>query len=87
MEEEKIIRQLIQFHNTCIENAWHTMALLHEHAERMVELFLTQMPDMSPAEKDAINQWITVCREGRQQCVAQRQERYRMIEETFFEET
>ncbi len=83
MEEEKIVRQLIQFHNTCLENAWRTMAILHEHAECMVEMFMAQTADLPPEGKEVIAQWIATCRQGREQCVSARRESYRKIEEYF----
>lgn len=84
MEQGKIVRELLEFHRKCCENNVKTVDVLFEQTEKMLSLFLAEVPTIPEEGQMAIKEWIAQCREGRLEFSRIVNEGYKKIEEALF---
>lgn len=80
MEPGKIVRELLDFHRKNFENNMKTMMLLLEQTEKMMGLFLEEVPELSEEGRRAVEDWISQCKKGRIEFARRAQDGYKKIE-------
>ena len=84
MEQEKITKQMIEFHKTTFDNTFNTMTILQEQTEKMVNMFQEQQSPWMPAEgKKAVTDWIKAYKRGREDFKAAVDDNYKKVEDFF----
>lgn len=83
MDPKQIAKQMIQFNKAAFDNTFEAMTTLQEQTEKMVTMFLEQVP-LIPAEgKKAINEWLKAYKKGRTDFKAAVDDNYKKVEEFF----
>jgi glutamate/tyrosine decarboxylase-like PLP-dependent enzyme len=57
---------MIEFNKTMFENAFKSMTLLQDQAERMGSMVLDQTAWIPSEGKKAAKDWVTMCKSGRE---------------------
>jgi polyhydroxyalkanoate synthesis regulator phasin len=83
MEQEKITKQMIEFHKATFDNTFNAMTILQEQTEKMVNMFLEQAPWFPAEGKEAVNEWLKTYKKGREAFKASVNESYKKVEEFF----
>lgn len=65
MEEKRPFKQMIEYNKTVFENAFNSIALLQEQAEKMGNMVLDQASWIPNEGKKAAKDWVTMCKSGR----------------------
>lgn len=58
-------KQMIEFQKTTFNNTFSTISMLQDQSEKMINTFLEQNPMMPQQNKDALNEWLKVCKKAR----------------------
>jgi len=83
MDPKQIAKQMIQFNKTAFDNTFEAMAVMQEQTEKMMGMYLEQVP-LIPAEgKKAINDWLKAYKKGRGDFKASVDENYKKVEDFF----
>jgi hypothetical protein len=64
MDQKAIVKQMIQFNKTAIDNSFKAMSMVYEQNEKMVGVFLEQATGLPEEGKKAIKDWIATCKTG-----------------------
>lgn len=64
MDNQEIVKQMIDFHKTAFENCFSTMAMIQNQAEKLLNTFVNQTPGVSDESKKVIAQWSGVYKKG-----------------------
>ena len=81
MEQEKITKQMIEFHKTTFDNTFNAMTILQEQSEKMVNMFLEQAPWFPAEGKEAVNEWLKTYKKGREAFKTSVNESYKKVED------
>jgi hypothetical protein len=81
MEQEKIAKQMIEFHKTTFDNTFNAVEILQEQTEKMVGMFLDQSSWFPAEGKQAVNEWLKTYKEGRETFKDSVNESYKKVEE------
>ncbi|MBW1659360.1 MAG: hypothetical protein JRJ48_02560 [Deltaproteobacteria bacterium] len=83
MDQNQILKQMIDFNKTAFDNSFNAMLILQEQTEKMVRTYLDQAP-MLPAEgKKALTEWIKAYKKGCQDFKKTVDENFKKVEEFF----
>lgn len=81
MDPKQFAKQIIQFNKTAFDNTFETLNVLQEQREKMMSMYLEQVP-MIPAEgKKAIEDWLKAYKKGRDDFKSAVDENYKKVEE------
>ena len=65
MDQNQIIKQMMQFNKTAFDNSFSAMTMVYEQSGKMFETFLTQAPGLpeegKKAIKDSMSAYLTGC--------------------------
>jgi len=64
MDNNEIVKQMIDFHKKAFENCFSMMATLQGQAEKLLKTFVDQTPGISDESKKGINQWSGAYKKG-----------------------
>mgnify|MGYP005847056105 CR=1 FL=1 len=65
MNQNQWLKQMIDFNKTAFENAFGSVTLLQEQAEKLTGSCIEQAPWMPQAGKTAIGEWMKACKQLR----------------------
>ena len=65
MDQKQIFKQMIDFNKATFENAYNTVVLLQDQAERMTSTVMDQTTWMPEEGKKAVNEWVKAYKKGR----------------------
>ncbi|MFW6179547.1 MAG: hypothetical protein ACOC43_14420 [Desulfohalobiaceae bacterium] len=65
MEMDNLTKQMIEFQKTTFNNTFNTISMLQDQSEKMINTFLEQNPMLPKQNKDALNEWLKVCKKAR----------------------
>ena len=65
MEPAVIAKQMIDFNKTTFDNAFHSMVMLQEQTEKMVNTLWQQTPWLPEDGKKVLDQWVKLYKKGR----------------------
>ena len=65
MEPGKIANQTISFQKTLFENTFNAMVMIQDQTEKMISVFLTQLPWVPEEGKSAIGDSVKMYKEAR----------------------
>ena len=64
MENNKIVKQMMDFHKTSFENSFSTMAAHQNQTEKLLKTFVDHIPGISDEGKKVIDQWSYAYKKG-----------------------
>jgi len=83
MDSQQITRQMLQLNKMAFDNTLNSMIAMQEQLEKMIEMYLKQLP-MIPAEgKKVIEDWMNTYKKGRADFKVAIEENYKKAEEFF----
>ena len=65
MEPSKIAKQMVDFQKTAFENAFNTVVLLQEQAERVTNTVLEQTLTLPEQGQKVLAEWTKTCKKSR----------------------
>jgi uncharacterized coiled-coil DUF342 family protein len=65
MDPKVLLKQMIEFNKTLLDNSFSTMVSLQEQTERMVRAMLEQATWLPAEGTKAINEWVISYKKGR----------------------
>ena len=65
MDQNEMLKQMIQFNKSAFDNSFNAMVMLQEQTEKMVSTFLDQAPWLPEEGKKVINEWVGAYKKGR----------------------
>jgi polyhydroxyalkanoate synthesis regulator phasin len=65
MQTEKFAKEMIDLQKTTFNNTFDAMAMVQDHAEKLVETALDQITWLPEEGRNVIDEWIAVCKKGR----------------------
>lgn len=85
MEINKMAKQMIDFQKATFNNTFNTMNMWQEQSEQMLNTFLEQTPMLPQQNKEAINEWLKVCKKAREDYKKTIEESFKNLESYFTE--
>ncbi len=83
MDSKQISRQMLQLNKMAFDNTFNSMIAMQEQIEKMIEMYLKQVP-MIPAEgKKVIEDWMNAYKKGREDFKVAVEENYKKAEDFF----
>ena len=83
MDNKVMAKQMINFHKSTFDNTFSAMVIMQEQAEKMSQIFLTQL-DWLPAEgRKVINEWISIYKKGRNDLKAAADKNFKKVDAYF----
>jgi len=81
MDPKQIAKQIIQFNKTAFDNTFDALNVLQEQREKMMSMYLEQVPMMPAEGKKAIEDWLKAYKKGRDDFKSSVDENYKKVEE------
>lgn len=66
MDQKALFKQMIDFQKTTFDNSFKAMSTLQEQGEKMVNMFLEQATWLPEEGKNAVSNWISAYKKGRE---------------------
>jgi len=85
MEQNQIVRQMMEFNKKAFDNGFSAMSELQDQTEKLVLNFLEKADWMPEESKKALQDWIVNCKKSRNDFKAAADDGYRKVAE-FFEQ-
>jgi polyhydroxyalkanoate synthesis regulator phasin len=67
MEPSEVAKQTLQFSKVTFDNTFNAMLLLQEQAQRIIDLYVNQMPVFSQEGKRIVDTWMGACKDNREE--------------------
>ena len=83
MNQNQLLKQMLDFNRTAFENTFNTMTMLQEQAERVVNGCLEQATWLPKTGKTVINEWTNACKKGRESFKSSMDENFKKTEAFF----
>ncbi|MCK8602872.1 hypothetical protein [Desulfoferrobacter suflitae] len=87
MDQKQMFKQMIDFNKTAFDNAFNSMAMLQEQAERMTGMVLEQATWLPKEGKKVIDEWVKAYKKGRENFKSSMEDSFKKVEEFFAETT
>jgi polyhydroxyalkanoate synthesis regulator phasin len=84
MEQQKIAKQMLDFYKSTFDNTFNALSVVQEQTEKMVNMFLEQVPLMPEEGKTAVNEWVMAYKKGRTDFKSAIDESFKKVQ-SFFE--
>jgi len=81
MDPKQTAKQMIQFNKTAFDKTFDALNFLQEQREKMMSIYLEQVPMMPPEGKKAIEAWLKAYKKGRDDFKSSVDENYKKVEE------
>ena len=85
MNQNELLKQMLDFNKSAFENALQTMTMLQEQAERVADSCLEQVTVLPKEGKMVVDEWRQACKKGRETFKNSMDESFKQVE-TFFAE-
>jgi hypothetical protein len=83
MNQNQLLKQMLDFNRTTFENTFNTMTMLQEQVERVANGCLEQATWLPKAGKTVINEWTNACKKGRESFKSSMDESFKQTEAFF----
>jgi hypothetical protein len=83
MDQNQLLKQMLDFNRTAFENTFNTITMLQEQVERVTNGCLEQATWLPKAGKTVINEWTNACKEGRESFKSSMDEGFKKAEAFF----
>ena len=83
MDQKLIVKQMIQFNKTAIDNSLKAMSMVYEQNEKMVGVFLEQATGLPEEGKKAIKDWMATYKSGSENFKSLVDDSYAKVESFF----
>lgn len=83
MEQNQIIKQMIQFNKNVFETTFNSMAMLQDQMEKTTDMLLGQATWLPAEGKKVVEEWLKAYRKGRENFRNTADESFKKVE-TFF---
>ncbi|MBN1365697.1 MAG: hypothetical protein JW976_12885 [Syntrophaceae bacterium] len=83
MENEKMMKQMIELHKTSVKNCFSVMEMLQKQAENFMKTFINYSPEISSEGKKVIDQWTDAYNKGVDNLKKAIDDGYDKVEELF----
>ncbi len=83
MDQNQILKQMIEFNKAAFDNSLNAMVMLQEQTEKMVNTFLEQATWLPEEGKKAIGEWVKAYKKGRGDFKKAVDENYKKVEDFF----
>lgn len=83
MNQNQLLKQMLDFNRTTFENTFNTMTMFQEQIERVAHGCLEQAMWLPKAGKAAINEWTKACKTGRESFKSSMDESFKKTEAFF----
>ncbi|MCU0574784.1 MAG: hypothetical protein MUC41_17600 [Syntrophobacteraceae bacterium] len=80
MNQNHFLKQMIDFNRTAFDNAFSTMKMLQEQAEMAASGCLDQAAWLPKAGRTVVNEWMNVCKNGRESFKGSMDEAFNKVE-------
>ncbi len=80
MNQNQLLKQMIDFNRTAFDNAFSTMTMLQEQAEKAANGCLDQATWLPKAGRTVANDWMKVCKNGRESFKSSMDEGFSKVE-------
>ena len=87
MDQKQMLKQMIDFNKTAFDNAFNSMAMLQDQAERMTGMFLEQATWLPKEGKKVIDEWVKAYKKGRENFKGSMEDSFKKVEDFFAETT
>jgi hypothetical protein len=81
MENKLILKQMIEFNKTALDNGFSAMKIAQEQGEKMIAAFLGQAAWLPEQGKKAIKDWLDAYKKGCDDFKGAVDENYKKVEE------
>ena len=86
MDQKQIMKQMIQFNKTALDNSFKAMTMVYDQNEKMVETMLNQSTWLPENGRKAINDWMDAFKKGCNDFKTLLDDNYSKVESFFNEE-
>ena len=83
MDQNAMVKQMIQFNKATFDNSFHAMIMFQEQNEKMVNMLVGQATWLPEEGKKAINEWVSACQKGCANYKKQVDDAFKKVEEYF----
>ena len=83
MENKEIVKQMMDFHKSLVENSFSTTAKYQNQTEKLLKTFVDHIPGISDEGKKVIDQWSDAYKKGIDDLKKTIDEGYEKVEELF----
>lgn len=83
-QQQKIAKQMLDFYKSTFDNTFNALSVVQEQTEKMVNMFLEQVPLMPEEGKTAVNEWVMAYKKGRSDFKSTVDESFKKVQ-SFFE--
>lgn len=87
MDQKQMFKQMIDFNKTAFDNAFNSMAMLQDQAERMTGMVLEQATWLPKEGKKVIDEWVKAYKKGRENFKSSMEDSFKKVEDFFAETT
>lgn len=87
MDQKQMLKQMIDFNKTAFDNAFNSMAMLQDQAERMNAMVLEQATWLPKEGKKVIDEWVKAYKKGRENFKSTVEDSFKKVEDFFAETT
>ncbi len=83
MDQNTVLRQVLQFNKTAFDNSFNALVMLQEQAEKATRMMLDQAPWVPEAGRSTIEEWVNSYSRGRNDFKKQMDESFQKLEAQF----
>jgi len=83
MDPQKMAKQMIDFQKATFTNTYNTMSTFQEQSERFVTTFMEQNPMLPQQSKEALQEWVKMCKKARDDYKKAVDESFKNLEKYF----
>lgn len=65
MEMPQMAKQMVEFQKVTFNNAFNTLTMFQDQAEKLVHTFLDQNPAFPQQSREAFRDWLNMCKKAR----------------------
>jgi len=65
MDMTQMIKQMVEFQKTTFNNAFSTLTMFQDQADKLVNTFMDQNPAIPQQTKEAFRGWLDMCKKAR----------------------
>jgi hypothetical protein len=65
MEPQQMVKQMVDFNRSAFDNGFNAMVMVQDQAEDMLHKFMERSPWLPKEGEKLLNDWITMCKRGR----------------------
>ncbi len=65
MEMPQMAKQMVEFQKVTFNNAFNTLTMFQDQAEKLVHTFLDQNPAIPQQSREAFRDWLNMCKKAR----------------------